>query len=236
MKSIRSISSIGIFVFASATLLATWAFPQDPTSATPSTTTVPAAPVNENGAINFSFNSGFSFGVPAVRASVSAPGVGSATSPAKKVLPVFGFGATIRARKYFVPYIDFSGVDTGKAFAQVGSFRSEAQADTYTFSGGLRLIGSKSRFRPYVQFGGGVLNQNLKGNFIVSGKNTPISASASFGTFNYGFGAQRIIGKKWGTACGFDGYHTSQPISTGAQNFTKLHCGMFYQTKTDVEK
>lgn len=191
--------------------------------------------LNENGALNLYMNGGWSFGFPAVRAAVAVPGQGSAISPEKKTLPAVGVGATVRAWKFLVPYADFTVIDTGKAYAQVGSLRSEVQADTYNFHGGIRLIGTKSKFRPYVQFGGGVLNQSLKGNFIEAGRSSPVSASGSASSFNYGGGFQLFVGRKWGSTFGFDGFHVNKPLIGAGQNYSKLHFGIFYQTKSSVE-
>ena len=199
------------------------------------TTSQAPKPLNEFGALNLNMDGGWSFGFPAVRAAVAVPGVGSAFSPEKKSLPMVNLGVGLRAWKFLMPFADFMVIDTGKAWAEVGSARSEVQADTYTFNGGLRLIGSKGRVRPYVQFGGGTLRQNLKGNFIVSGRSTPVAMNSSFGTVTYGGGLQLFVGRKWGTTMGFDGFHVTQPIYGAGQNFSRLRFGWFYQSKSAVE-
>lgn len=192
-------------------------------------------PTNENGAVNLYVNSGWSFGLPAVRAAATASGVGSAISPEKKSLPAFGIGATVRVWKFVAPFVDLTVIDTGKAFAQVGSLRSEVQADTYDFHGGVRLIGAKGRIRPYAQFGGGVLNQSVKGNFINAGQSTPVSASGSATSLTYGGGVQFFLGRKWGSSFGFDGFHVTKPLIGAGQNYSKVHFGVFYQTKSSIE-
>lgn len=192
-------------------------------------------PTNENGALNLNFNGGWSFGFPAVRASVSVPGVGSAISPERKALPIINTGVGLRAWKCLVPFVDFTAIDTGKAWAQVGTIRSEVQADTYAVNGGLRVIGSKGRMRPYVQFGGGTLRQNLRGNFIVAGRSTPVSSNGSAGLVTYGAGLQVFVGRKWGSMMGFDGFHVTQPVYGAGQNFSRAHFGFFYQSKVAAE-
>jgi hypothetical protein len=190
---------------------------------------------NENGAVSLYSAAGWTFGLPAIRAAVTIPGVGSAISPLKKTLISPGFGVGVRAWKFLVPFADFSTVDTGKAYAQVGPVRSDAQADTFTFNGGLRLIGSTSRIRPYAQFGGGLIHQDLKGTFTFAGQNTPANAAGSIGSAMYGGGLQVFAGRKWGTDIGFDGFHFNRPMSGGGQNYSRVHIAVFYQTKSAVE-
>jgi hypothetical protein len=192
-------------------------------------------PKSENGAVILYSTAGWTFGLPAVRASVSIPGVGSAISPLKKTLIAPGFGVGIKAWKFFVPFAEFAIVDTGKAYAQVGPVRSDAQADTFTFNGGLRLIGGTSRIRPYAQFGGGLVHENLKGTFTVAGQSTPANAAGSIGTAIYGGGLQIFAGRKWGTDIGFDGFHLNRPLNGAGQNYSRFHIGVFYQTKSSVE-
>jgi hypothetical protein len=188
--------------------------------------------VNENGAVSFYATGGWTFGLPAVQASVSVPGIGSATSPEKKTLGAPGFGIGIRAWKFLEPFADFTVIDTGKAYAQVGSFRSDAQADTFTFHGGLRLVGGNSKLRPYALFGGGVLHQNLKGTFSVDGQGTPETATGSAGSLMYGAGIRLFAGHKWGSDIGFEGFHVTKPLNGAGQNYSRVHVGIFYQTKS----
>jgi len=189
----------------------------------------------ENGAVILYSTAGWSFGVPAVRAFVSIPRVGSAESPLKKTLIAPGFGIGVKVSKYLVPFADFAIIDTGKAYAQVGSVRSDVQADTFTFHGGLRLIGGTSRVRPYAQLGGGVLHQNLKGGFTVAGQSLPVTGSASLGSVLFGGGLQMFAGRKWGSDIGFDGFHLSKPMNGAGQNYSRVRLGVFYQTKSNVE-
>jgi hypothetical protein len=189
---------------------------------------------SENGAVNFYADSGWSFGLPAVRAAVSVPGLGSAISPDKKTLVAPDFGLTVTAWRFIVPFADVTIFDTGKASATVGSFTSQAQADTLAFNSGVRLVAGKSRVRAYAEFGGGVLHQNLSGSFSAAGASTSGSASASLGDFMYGGGVQLFAGRKWGTDIGFDGFHVGQPLNGAGQNFARLRLGIFFQTKSAV--
>ncbi len=141
-----------------------------------------STPKLEGGAVNLYTNWGWSFGLPSVQAMVSVPGVGTAVSPLKKTLPGYELGMSVRAWKFLVPFVEVTGFDTGKAFAQVGSARSDASATTYAVNGGLRLVSSHGRLRPYAQFGGGALFQNLKGSFAVDGAATHWNGTGSVGT------------------------------------------------------
>jgi hypothetical protein len=190
--------------------------------------------VNENGAIVFYADSGWSFGLPAVRAAVSIPGVGSAISPEKKTLIAPSFGVGVTAWKFVVPFVDFTVYDTGKATATVGSLSSQVQADTLTFNAGARLVGGKSKVRGYAEFGGGVLYQNLKGTFYTGGQASPASGSASVGSVMYGAGMQLFAGRKWGADLGFDGFHVGRPVGGAGQNFSRFRVGVFYQTKSAI--
>ena len=193
------------------------------------------APKTENGAVNFSFASGWSFGFPAVRAAVSIPGVGSAISPERTSLPAYSAGVSVRAWKFLVPFAEISGIDTGKAFAQVSSLRSEVEANTYAFHGGLRVVSSKSKIRPYAEFGGGVLRQDLKGTFYESGRPIPAAGSGSAGSLMYGGGLQVFVGRKWGSTVGFDGFRVTSPIQGPGQNYSRVQFGLFYQTRSSVD-
>lgn len=217
MTSIRFNSTVALLVFSVG------AFGQD-------------QPQNaESGSVNLYTTSGWSFGFPSVRAAVAVPGRVSIISPEKTTLPTYGVGVGVRAWKFLVPFVDFTAIDTGKATAQIGSFSSTAQANTFTFDGGLRLIGARSRVRPYAEFGGGAVHQDLKGNFIVGGVSTPLSGSATVGSFLYGGGLQFFWGRKWGSDIGFDGYRVSQPLNGAGQNFNRVSFGLFYQTKSSVQ-
>ena len=185
-----------------------------------------------SGAVQFSSSGGLSLGFPAVRAAVAVPGLGSAVSPEKKTLPAVGVGVSVRAWRYLVPFADFSVIDTGKAFAQVGSLRSEVQADTYALHGGVRLIGVGSRIRPYAQFGGGVLRQDLKGTFYQAGRATPASGSGAAGSVLFGGGVQMFLGPRWGSSFGVDGFRVARPLNGGGQVYSRVHFGLFYQTKS----
>ncbi|HZT33080.1 MAG TPA: hypothetical protein VFA33_24550 [Bryobacteraceae bacterium] len=193
------------------------------------------ATVAETGAVTFGASGGWTFGLPAVRALASVPGVGTAISPDKRTLVAPGFNVGVRAWRFLVPFMDFAVIDTGKAYAQVGSFRSDAQASTYSLHGGLRLIGSRSRIRPFAEFGGGVLHQNLKGTFSVSGDSTSATGHSSLGSILCGGGLQFFAGRKWGSEIAFDGYHLTGKMTTGGQNYSRIRLGIFYQTKSAVE-
>lgn len=195
-------------------------------------TTLP--PENETGAVTISMDSGVSIGLPAVRAGV-AVGNTTALSPNKTVLPTIGFTTSVRAWKYLAPYLDFNVLDTGKATASVGSVTSTAQANTFTFNGGLRLIGRSSRVRPYVQVGGGLLYQRLTGTLSAAGQSASQSVSGSFGDIVYGAGVQLFAGRKWGATVGFDGYHYTSPINGAGGNSGTIRVGLFYQTKTSIQ-
>lgn len=192
------------------------------------------APPSENGAILAYLDSGWSFGLPAVRAVVSVPGVGTALSPEKKTLVAPGFGIGVKV-KFLVPYFGLAIYDTGKATAAVGSFRSEVEATTLTYTGGVRLVGGKSRIRGYVNFGGGALYQDLKGTFYVGGSATPAGGSVSLGLFSYGAGLQVFAGKKWGSDIGFDGFRLGQALNGAGQNFSRVRIGIFYQSKSAIQ-
>jgi len=193
----------------------------------------PADP-GENGAVILYGGSGWSFGLPAVRAGVSVPGAGTALSPEKKTLIAPSVGVGVRAWRWVTPFVDFTAYDTGKATAQVGSVRSEVSADTYSVNAGVRLIAGKSKARGYVEFGGGVVHQSLKGDFVVNGQSTPASASDSIGTFMYGAGVQLFVGRKWGTDIGFDGFRAGQEFAAGGRNFSRVRVGFFYQTRSSL--
>jgi hypothetical protein len=189
---------------------------------------------NENGAVVFYADSGWSFSLPAVRAAVSIPGVGSAISPEKKTLIAPSFGAGVTAWKFVVPFVDFTVYDTGKATAAVGSLSSQVQADTLSFNAGARLVGGHSKIRAYAEFGGGVLYQNLKGTFYTGGQASPASGSGSTGSVIYGGGMQLFAGRKWGIDFGFDGFHVGRPLNGAGENFSRVRMGVFYQTKSAI--
>ena len=211
-------------IFVAGLLLSTGAFAQ----------TENKSSTSENGAVQFYADSGWSFGLPAVRAAVSVPGVASVISPEKKTLLAPSVGVGVTAWRFVVPFFDFAMYDTGKATATVGNFTSQAQADTMTYIGGVRLVAGKSRARAYAEFGGGGLHQTLKGNFIVSGVSSPVTTAATFGTVMYGGGVQLFAGRKWGTDIGFDGYHLTRPLNGPGQNFARVRIGVFYQTKSAI--
>lgn len=201
----------------------------------PTSTSTPPAPGSERGAINFNFNSGWSFGFPAVRAFVSVPRVGTAISPEKSTLPAAGAGLSVRAWKFVVPFVDFMILDTGKATAQVGSLKSEIQANTYSYHGGVRLVGSKSRLRPYIQFAGGAVRQDAKGTFVENGRTSPFTGTGTRGSLLFGGGFQTFLGRKWGSEIGFDGFRLTVPLVGGKQSYSRIHLGFFYQTKPSRE-
>lgn len=136
--------------------------------------------------------------------------------------------------KFLVPFADFTVIDTGKAYAQVGPFRSDAQSNVFAVHGGMRFIGGTSRVRPYAQFGGGVLHENLKATFTVAGLASQRSGSASVGSFLYGGGVQLFASRHFGADVGFDGFRVSQPINGAGQNYSRVHFGVFYQTKSSI--
>jgi hypothetical protein len=208
-------------MFAGLMLLASVAFAQNPTPATPT--------ASEKGAIMVYADGGWSFGLPAVRA-VS----GSIISPERKTLAAPSFGIGVTAWKFVVPFFDATIYDTGKATATSGVGTSQAQADTATFIGGVRLVAGKSRVRGYGEFGGGVLYQNLKSTFLISGQTLNQTASASVGSFMYGAGLQVFAGRRWGSDIGFDGFHVTQPLTGGSQNFSRIRIGVFFQTKSAI--
>ena len=191
-------------------------------------------PKSESGSIILDLNSGWSFGFPAVRASVSSP-LGSAISPQKTYLLAYGFAANVRVWKFLVPFFELSAIDTGKATASVGPYQATGQADTYALNGGIRFEGSHGRLRPYARFGGGILHQTLSGTFSVGSSSTAASGSASVGEFMYGVGVRRFLGKHWGADIGFDGFHVTQPLNGPGQNYTRLHFGWFLQSRSSVE-
>jgi hypothetical protein len=191
-------------------------------------------PKSENGSIILDLNGGWSFGFPAVRASVSTS-AGSAISPEKTALPAYGFDANVRVWKFFVPFFELSAIDTGKATASVGAYQATAQANTYALNGGIRFESDHGRIRPYARFGGGTLRQTLSGTFSAGSSSTGLSGSGSAGEFMYGGGVRSFLGKHWGVDIGFDGYHVSQPLNGAGQNYSRLHFGWFLQSKSSVE-
>ena len=194
-----------------------------------------SASSSETGAFTLYSTAGWSFGLPAVQAVVSVPGVGSVASPEKKTLPMYGFGAGVRAWKFLVPFAELSAIDTGKAYAQIGTLRSEAQADTFSFIGGFKLMpGGHSRLRPYAEIGGGLLHQKVSGTFYEDGSAIPVNGSASASLIKYGAGVQIYWSKKWGSVIGFDGYHVGTPMNGAGQNYSSVKLGVFFQTKSSV--
>ena len=192
------------------------------------------APQSENGAFNFSLSSGWSFGLPANRAAISVPGGPSAISPEKKTLIAPSFGVGFTAWRFIVPFFDLTAYDAGKATASVGSFKSEVEGEILTINGGVRLIPGKSRVRPYVEAGGGLLHQKATVTFTTSS----ISAShlnGSIGNVMYGGGLQFFAGRRWGADVGFDGFHLMDATAQGAQNFSRIRFGIFFQTKSSVQ-
>jgi hypothetical protein len=189
---------------------------------------------SESGALTLYTNAGWTFGYPAVRAFVSVPGLGSAISPEKKTLPAPSFGIAVKAWKFLAPFADFTLIDTGKAYAQVGPVRADGQASTFTFHGGLRLVGGTSRLRPYAQFGGGMVHERAKLTFTTGPLSTSDAASNSMGSILYGGGIQLFAGGKWGSDIGFDGFRLPKPLNGASQNYSRFRVGIFYQTKSVV--
>lgn len=186
---------------------------------------------SETGAVSFASSGGWSFGLPSVQA-IATDGNNTAISPLKKTLPLYNFEVGVRAWKFLVPFFEFSVIDTGKASAQTGSVSSSGQADTFGINGGIRIIGHRSRLRPYAEFGGGILHQKLNATFTQNGQSYSASASGSVPDIMYGGGLQVMLGKKWGSDLGFDAYHLTQPTISSTQNYSAMRFGIFYQTKS----
>jgi hypothetical protein len=104
----------------------------------------------------------------------------------------------VTARKFLVPFIDFTVYDAGKATATVGSVSSQANGSNWSFIGGLRLVAGKSKARPYAQFGGGILHGSPNATFTSDSQSSTSSISNSIGSYMYGGGVQLFVGRKWG--------------------------------------
>lgn len=236
--AIRVSAAIGLQV-AGLLAIPSWAqtlpLPTGDAPGSAPTSAAPKAMPNERGAINAYFTSGWSFGVPAVRALAAVPGVGTAISPEKTSLPAYNVGMGVRAWRFIVPFVEVGVIDTGKAMAQVGSFKSEVQADTISYHGGVRLVGSTARFRPFAQFGGGGLHQTLKGTFYTNGRATPATGSASIGAVMFGGGMQMFWGRRWGSVIGIDAVRLAQPMLGGRQLYSRAQFGLFVQSKSSIE-
>lgn len=189
---------------------------------------------SETGAVNVWISSGWSFGLPANRAVVSVPGVGTAISPEKKTLVAPSFGASVTAWKYLVPFFELGAYDAGKATASVGNFRSQIEGEILTINGGLRVVAGQSKFRPYVQFGGGSVYQKPKITFTSPSGTTTVSQGGSIGNIMYGAGFQSFIGRRWGVDVGFDGFHLTQELAQGGSTFSRVRFGLFFQTKSKL--
>jgi hypothetical protein len=187
-------------------------------------------PKSEAGAVNLNVGGGWSFGLPANRAMVN-----NVVSPEKNTLPNLNAGFSVRAWKFLEPFFEYSYIDTGKAFAEQGSFRSEVEANTYSIHGGVRLIGQKGKIRPYAQFGYGILSQDVKGSFIVNGRSTPVSLSGSTGSAMFGGGVRMFWSKRFGSNIGFDGFRLGSEITNGSKAYSRFHAGIFFQSKTSIE-
>lgn len=192
----------------------------------------PAA-ANETGAVNFYFDSGWSFGLPANRAIAQLGNV-TAISPEKKTLVAPSFGVTVTAWKYLVPFFDVGGYSAGKATASVGTVRSEVEGDIWTFNGGLRLVGGRSKVRPYAEFGGGVLYQKPTFTLTVGNIVSTANPTTTMGNVMYGAGLQTFFGRRWGADMAFDGFHAMQSFAQGGQNFSRIRIGIFFQTKSAI--
>ncbi len=190
---------------------------------------------SEAGAAGFYFSAGTSFGYPADQAFV-VTSQGSIVSPKKTALPNVGLGATVRAWRFVVPFVDFNVIDAGKATAQIGSLQAQIQdKNTFLANGGARLIGSKSRIRPYVQFGGGMLYTSATSTFTIGNQVTTTTQSNSAASAMYGGGLQLFYGRRWGSEIGFDAFHINKQLSTGGQNFSRLYVTLFLQTKSAIQ-
>jgi hypothetical protein len=185
---------------------------------------------SENGALSIYGNGGWSFGLPGVYACVN-----TTCSPEKKTLPTLGFGVGVKAWRYLEPFMDFAVIDTGKAYAEQGSLRSEVKSSTFNWHGGLRVVGGNSRIRPYAHFGAGRFHQSVSGNFSFGNERAAGQASGSMGSLLYGGGVKMFLGKRWGTTMGLDAYRLMGDVLTGGKNFSRVHFGMFFQSKSSIE-
>jgi hypothetical protein len=218
-------------------------------------------PPSESGAINFYLGGGgVSFGLPANRAialtSISSTVKGktttttlSAVSPEKSVLYAPSIGASVRAWKFIVPFVDMTVFSRGTATATAGpqTVVLEDTGNTFSVTGGLRLVAGKSRTRGFVEFGRGQLHISQKstvtGNPSVS--STPFMEAENVGSFMYGAGIQVFTGRRTGFEMAFDGFHLSntvgfsgtslETLQPSGENFGRFRIGFFFQTKSSIQ-
>jgi hypothetical protein len=189
---------------------------------------------SENGAVSFNLASGWSFGLPANRAIVSVPGGPTAISPEDKTLVAPSFGVGVTVGRYVMPFFELGAYDAGEATASVGQFTSKISGEILTLNGGVRILGSRSRIRPYAVIGGGVLRQKPTFTFTSPIGSTTGSDSTTIGNFMYGGGVQFFGGRRYGMEVGFDGFVAAQEFAQGGRNFSRFRIGFFFQTKSSL--
>ncbi len=145
---------------------------------------------------------GVTFGLPGARAFA-----GPVDSQERTTLPMLGFALNkfFGDRKFAGVFADFSFVDPGSAFAQLGSFRSEVQGWVVDFHGGYQYQYPGRRVRPYVQGGLGVFMQHTSAAFTSAGTTLgSVDQIDSKLSFIFGGGARFMIGDDWGVRAGLD--------------------------------
>jgi len=170
---------------------------------------------------------GVTLNLPGARAIVVGPGGQVADSGERNVLPTFGLVLSRWFGSGSVGvFVDFSGVDFGSAFAQVGNNRSEASGAAVDFHGGWQFQ-YPGRIRPYVLGGVGVYFQKsvidgtLNGVPVVS-----IDQTDTFLSYVFGGGVRFMIGEKWGARVGLDALSVKQG-DEGYLNYGRFAGGTF---------
>lgn len=156
--------------------------------------------------------------------------VGTVDSGERSNLPTSGLSINkfFGQRRFAGIFADFSWIDAGSAFAQLGTARSDVKAWAIDFHGGYQYQYSGRRVRPYVQGGLGIFLQRTTGAITVGG--TTVSSLDQTDrqlSVIFGGGARFMVGRDWGVRAGFDAL--SVRVSEGGYiNYGRFVGGTFF--------
>lgn len=148
---------------------------------------------------------GVTFKLPGARAIVSSGGV-TADSGEHNTLPTFGIlvSGWLGESRILGIFGEFSGIDGGTAFAQVGSLRSEVSGSAANFHGGWQFQ-YPGQIRPYVLGGVGVFLQKTVTDFTANGAQISSSDETDhFLSYLFGGGVRFMIGERGGVKVGLE--------------------------------
>jgi hypothetical protein len=154
-----------------------------------------------------------------------------ADSGERTTLPTFGLavGAWFGERRIFGVYGDFSGVDGGSAFAQIGSSRSEVTSALIDFHGGFQ-IQAPGRIRPYGAIGVGIAVIRNTGSLTLNGVQvSSLDQTQTLLSVVIGGGVRVMVSDHFGIKAGIDGLGVAQANDTsGERDYGRFTGGLVY--------